>query len=478
LITGCYSGQKTDSNQPITSTPFAGQSDQLLITPTMAKAQATTSSSSTLTITPDNNINIRSGYELQIKIDYDTHSVIAQERIIYLNSTGVALAWIPVVIPPNHYKNVFQIQNINATPAGSFQFSKENSMVGVITLDDPLPAGSDIQINIQFTLLMPEQQAPFGYTAKQLNLNNWYPFVPPYKASNGWVMHEFSSIGEYLVKEKSDYSATITTTENQALVIAATGSQVLGDDGLIYSHDNARDFSLSVSPLFTMKSQTIGNTIINAYLFPEDEAAGNELIRNTASALVYYESLFDMKYPHAVINIVEADFQDGMESDGMYFLSQEYIKGFDGTPRNYMTILSAHETAHQWFYGVVGNDQAIEPWLDESLCTLSEILFIEEFYPGDSDWWWNYRVDKYAPQGNVNRTVYETGSLRDYINAVYLRGVRFLQELRSSTGDEYFITAIRNYLLKNKDQIATSSDFLEQFEPFDLSLLMSTYFSK
>jgi hypothetical protein len=33
---------------------------------------------------------------------------------------------------------------------------------------------------------------------------------------------------------------------------------------------------------------------------------------------------------------------------------------------------AAHETAHQWFYSLVGNDQARDPWLDEGLATWAE----------------------------------------------------------------------------------------------------------
>jgi hypothetical protein len=33
---------------------------------------------------------------------------------------------------------------------------------------------------------------------------------------------------------------------------------------------------------------------------------------------------------------------------------------------------AAHETAHQWFYSLVGNDQARDPWLDEALAAWSE----------------------------------------------------------------------------------------------------------
>ena len=39
-----------------------------------------------------------------------------------------------------------------------------------------------------------------------------------------------------------------------------------------------------------------------------------------------------------------------------------------GTPaRRTCTYLVTHEVAHQWFYGIVGNDQAREPFADEAL---------------------------------------------------------------------------------------------------------------
>lgn len=40
----------------------------------------------------------------------------------------------------------------------------------------------------------------------------------------------------------------------------------------------------------------------------------------------------------------------------------------------------AHEIAHQWFYGIVGNDQIRYPFLDEGLCRFAEYLY-EDAYP-------------------------------------------------------------------------------------------------
>ena len=69
-------------------------------------------------------------------------------------------------------------------------------------------------------------------------------------------------------------------------------------------------------------------------------------------------------------------------------------------------------------------------WLDESLATYSELLFYQRQYPGEVDWWWNYRVKRFNPTGWVNTTIYDYAAFRPYVNAVYLRGALFMQALR------------------------------------------------
>src|ERR671936_2380602 len=48
----------------------------------------------------------------------------------------------------------------------------------------------------------------------------------------------------------------------------------------------------------------------------------------------------------------------------------------------------AHETAHQWFYSLVGNDQGRDPWLDEGLATWAQT----ELDPGSKQYFLGARV--------------------------------------------------------------------------------------
>lgn len=138
-----------------------------------------------------------------------------------------------------------------------------------------------------------------------------------------------------------------------------------------------------------------------------------------------YADLFGA-YPYRRFVIVQGDFPDGMEFTGLVFVSDAWFTSNNGTAQSYLTFITVHEVAHQWWYGRIGSDQAMTPWLDEALATYSEVIFYEEFYPELRDWWWQFRVNNFVGgryRGkNVDSSVYEFASIRDYINAVYLAG--------------------------------------------------------
>jgi aminopeptidase N len=142
--------------------------------------------------------------------------------------------------------------------------------------------------------------------------------------------------------------------------------------------------------------------------------------------------------------------------------------------------IGVHEIAHQWWFGLVGNDQALEPWLDEALALYSERIFYE-FTRASSglDWWWEFRVDFFKPGGYVDMTIYEGGTFRSYTNAVYLNGARFMEALRTRMGDEAFYRFLKEYAAEYSYQRATTADFFAlagRHASSDISDLTSRYF--
>ncbi|MBL0347311.1 hypothetical protein [Candidatus Villigracilis affinis] len=85
----------------------------------------------------------------------------------------------------------------------------------------------------------------------------------------------------------------------------------------------------------------------------------------SAQAIQVFSQMFGL-YPHKTLSIVIADFQDSMEFSALYFHSRSFYNLYDGSPQSYLITVAAHETGHQWWFDQVANDQAQEPWLDES----------------------------------------------------------------------------------------------------------------
>jgi aminopeptidase N len=168
-----------------------------------------------------------------------------------------------------------------------------------------------------------------------------------------------------------------------------------------------------------------------------------------------------------------------MEYDGLYFLSNGFYNLYQGQLGEYLIAIAAHETAHQWFYASVGNDQALDPWLDEALCTYQERLYYERLHPEALDWWWAYRVNYYDPRGWVDGSIYNPEGYRAYRDAVYLNGAVFLDDLRTLIGDEAFFDFLKDYHTQNTGKIATGDLFFEilaQHTQEDLTPLVSQYF--
>jgi aminopeptidase N len=180
------------------------------------------------------------------------------------------------------------------------------------------------------------------------------------------------------------------------------------------------------------------------------------------------------------LSIVEADFLDGMEFEGLFFLSKGFYNLYDGKPNSYLGAITVHETAHQWWYGQVGNDQAIEPWLDEAICTYSEALYFEANHPEGMDWWRQVRVNFYQPEGKVNQAAADFRGYIPYRNAVYLRGALFLEALRQRIGDDAFFGALQSLVAAHQYRgIITAGDFfsaVREQSPADIRDLMAEYF--
>lgn len=422
----------------------------------------------------------RTRYTLAAHLDYARHHLDVWQTVAYVNSSPSSLFELLFVVEPNRQPGAFSLTGLTWADSQPIAgYALEEALLRV-SLPAPLPPGQAITLSLSFELNLPARPAPFGYTPRQTNLGDWYPFVPPHDAEQGWLIHAPGVIGEHLVYDVADYRVDIALVGSETDAnIAASGLARPTEQGQVqYQLDAARSFAWSAGREYHAISETVGTTQVVAYVFPEHRGAGETALRAVADALPVYCERF-APYPHVQLTMVESEFSDGMEYDGLFFLGQEYFAGYGGNPQDYLTAIAVHETAHQWWYGIVGNDQAIQPWLDETLATYSELLFYEAVYPDLTDWWWEFRVTRFNPGGWVDSTIYDHNGFRPYVNAVYLRGALFMQELRNLMGDEAFFSFLQDYVEQGRLGQMTATDFFDLLTTHtetDWSALFSRYF--
>ncbi|NJN79030.1 MAG: M1 family metallopeptidase [Anaerolineales bacterium] len=374
----------------------------------------------------------RAIYTLDVLMDYDAHTVTVDETILYPNLTGNQLNTLVIAIVPNLWQGSFNLTSIaiNGEPVTTYAINGQRLD---IALSSFLLANETIEINIQYSLALPfaEQQDPsisrpriYGYTSRQINLTNWYPFVVP-NINGEWILHEAWYYGEHLVYDAADYEVNLKFADPaSAPIVASSGfPEPQADSSIRYTINSARTFALSASRDFQTSSTQVGDVTLTSYYFPFNETGGQAALQASVEALKVFSQRYGA-YPHKSLEIVMGDFNDGMEFSAFYYLSKDFYNLYDGTPANYLTFVAVHETAHQWWFDQVASDQALQPWIDEALSTYSERIYYESVYPDLVSWWWTYRIDFYKPEGFVDIPIYEGEGFRPYTNSVYFQGAK------------------------------------------------------
>ena len=226
------------------------------------------------------------------------------------------------------------------------------------------------------------------------------------------------------------------------------------------SSDSGNKFSFSTPAVITVNGQkqliTPGSGVVNSL----DPATGREIWRVTDGD--GYSVIPKPVYGH-----------------GLVFLATKFYNEYNGSARSNLVAIGVHEIAHQWWFGLVGNDQALEPWLDEALAVYSEAIFYRYIYPNSYDWWWNFRVNYFGPACYVDSSIYDSGTFRGYVNAVYLNGANFLEALNYRMGEEAFFHFLQVYASRYGRGHATTADFFavaRQNTTADISDLIDAYF--
>jgi hypothetical protein len=389
------------------------------------------------------------------------------------------------IVYPTIFQNAIFMRSIKSgdgTPVENFHWDSHRL---IIPLETPLQPGEQISFIHDYELYMPDRTGVFGQTGRQLLLSYWYPTIPPYDETEGWMAYELSLvnsffIGEHQVFESADFDVTIRFTDRaENMEVAAGAMPTFEGDGLRFILPLARTFVLAISDSYQILTREVNGVQIQGFSLPEVVESSEVAVDLAEKALLLYSDLFG-SYERNVLSVVQADMGINMEFDGLILIQSSFYWLYRDPPRSDLHIIVPHEVLHQWFFSLVGNNQAMEPWLDESIATYAEALFYEHYFPEDLEWWWDTRVHSHLPSGTIDTSIYIPGGITEYFNRAYRLGALFYKDLRETMGDEAFFNFLMDYAQTHRYKIATGEDFyntLIQHSTTDVSPVFERYFT-
>jgi aminopeptidase N len=243
----------------------------------------------------------------------------------------------------------------------------------------------------------------------------------------------------------------VRITTDVPMVLASPGLAPVAD-GLTWSFESSdmRDVAVVLAPDFRLATGDAGGIPIRAYTRPGG-IDGRELVSQAGLALTRIADRLGVPYPWPAFTVVETVGGYGMESPGLIWIPR-------GTTSTNLAYVVHHETAHQWFYGLVGNDQQAEPFADEAVADLTARTVL------------GLRRGSRCESEPLDRTI-ESYSRACYFEVVYIQGGNVLDEIRKRIGTDAFWAAIRGYLEANQFGLAGTHQLLEALRaasPVDL----------
>lgn len=434
----------------------------------------------------------RTKYKITASLS-DDHILTASVVCDYVNNTDVPLKELWFHLYPNAYREGAKFSPVatsritEAYPNGrSYSVMKVDSVavngkakdvtvagddenVLVVALDKTLDPTEKTSVKIEYSVKLPNVRHRFGYTSKSVNLANFYPVACMYR-DGAFVADPYYSNGDPFFSECADYSVELTVPEK--FECACTGeitSKSNGEKTVTYgiSANNVRDFA-AVLGEYQKMSGLSGSTIVN-YMYYKDSDP-EKALNAAIDAVRVFGGMFGA-YPYKEYTVVQTGFlQGGMEYPCLSMISDEC------TGDTKLDVI-VHETAHQWWYGVVGNDEVKHSWLDEAMAEYSTMMFYENaegykytFDGKRADALGAYMLycETYKNNGlgdtTMTRPINEYADETEYSYMIYVKGALMLDDIRNTTGTEKFKAGLKRYYSENKFGIAEPQDLIGAME--------------
>ena len=364
----------------------------------------------------------------------------------------------------NSYGDVtFDSVKVNGTPV-AYTIEGEDMDVLSVPVEELFP-DQKVTVEMTYEVQLANIRHRLGYTDRTVNLGNFYPILC--HVDNGsYTASPYYNVGDPFVSDVANYNVSLTLPEN--FVVASSGelNEATSQNGLAtytYTASAVRDFAMVLSTEFKKLSRAVGDVQVNYYYYNDADA---EETLNTACGMLQFLNERVGDYPYAQYSVVETEFCYG----GMEYPCLSMVTSGSNSYQEAV----AHETAHQWFYGIVGNDQIANAWMDEGLSEFLTYLYMDatgvtpltrnimastRTYTTYVDVLNHY----YTDVDTSFRAVNEYKNDNEYVIFTYVKGSLLFNTMYETMGATKFWKALSNYFDEAQFTIAQPSQMSQSF---------------
>jgi Peptidase family M1 domain len=263
----------------------------------------------------------------------------------------------------------------------------DDETVMSVPLDQAVEPGHTITIDVVWTAHVPRTFARTGAIGNFFFIAQWFPKLGVLQ-DQGWNCHQFHAGTEFF----SDYGVyDVSLTVPDGWPLGATGVQrSLTSNASArtathrYYQEDVHDFAWTTSPDYLVRTArfehaTLPPVEMRLLLQPEHADQAERHFDATRTTLKYYGEWFGA-YPYGHITIVDPAYQSGaggMEYPTLFTAGSRWLAPAHVTTPEGVTV---HEAGHQFWYGIVGNNEFEDAWMDEGFNTFSTARAIAQVY--------------------------------------------------------------------------------------------------
>ena len=443
-------------------------------------------------------------YELTAKLEPERHLVEGTARITFTNTSQATLHELVFHLYLNAFRDresVFMreshgaLRGTRARGTGSIELQTltvngedalgraERELISHdatqlrTSLATPLQPGQTIVIESRFVSQLPPLFARSGYTPDFFAVGQWFPKLAALEASGHFASFPYYALGEFYA-DFADYVLYVDTPEDYDVL--ASGVLAYEKKGprerIARRFDAARvhDVAFAAARGFRSDVESVDGVLVRYLSPPGYESALREHAEVVRAGLSHFGKAFG-SYPYPSLSVVvpprEAAGAQGMEyptliMTGGPWHSVPSLPSFSGA------IITAHELAHQWFYGLVGSNEVDHPVLDEGLTQWASLDLMRSLY-GAREGLGPIALERFEAERTIaTRLVHSSSpglpayaySQDEYAASVYARGSLALESIRRAYGKERFDRALHIYAVGQRYRHATPEALEQAFD--------------